>query len=205
MESSNNNLNPLHPGIENDNKTIDRLEMVDNHHSDCVNPDYPAQEPRLEQDDGNDNYYISDINQSYSETMLARDKRNSSIRKDKSSVYENTFRMEPKSDQYFIGYKVKALMMSVAGPLFSNFVYESRPAANLCRLICNKVILMMKKKFDWPRYRYVCHATIAESNQQGLIIAERCLWNTAIDGNAVCTFESKSAVLVVTLHGIYFE
>uniref|UniRef100_A0A2C9LLJ7 Uncharacterized protein n=1 Tax=Biomphalaria glabrata TaxID=6526 RepID=A0A2C9LLJ7_BIOGL len=63
----------------------------------------------------------------------------------------------------------------------------------------------IRRRFDYPRYRFVCHVTLVQLRRQGIIISDRSLWNTAVDNYAVCLFKNRTAVCVVTLHGIYME
>ncbi|BFY97149.1 hypothetical protein BsWGS_00189 [Bradybaena similaris] len=137
------------------------------------------------------------------------DRRPSSVRKStsrvKNMIFEPTYRMEPMPDQYFVWYKVRNLLNKTIAPLFESFSYSSKAAGNFIKMICNKSITVVKKKFEWPRYRYVCHVTLMELNHQAAIVAERSIKFAETDNNAVCLFTKKEYIMVVTFYGIFQE
>ncbi|CAG5125850.1 unnamed protein product, partial [Candidula unifasciata] len=63
----------------------------------------------------------------------------------------------------------------------------------------------VKKKYEWPRYRYVCHVTMFQLNKQGVIVADRSLKFAETDNYAVCLFQKKDSVLIMTFYGIFQE
>ncbi|KAH9520214.1 hypothetical protein Btru_060290 [Bulinus truncatus] len=137
-----------------------------------------------------------------SSLMMLR-RHSSTLRK--KQVLENTYRMEPKLNQFFIWWKVRNAINKLLSPVFDNFRYDVKIASTLCKTISSKCVNLIKRRFDYPRYRFVCHVTLVELRQQGIIISDRSLWNTAVDNYAVCVFKTRSAVCVVTFHGIYLE
>ncbi|KAH9520215.1 hypothetical protein Btru_060291 [Bulinus truncatus] len=136
-------------------------------------------------------------------SMLMLRRHSSSIRK--KQLMENTYRMQPKPNQYFIWWKVRNALNKLLSPVFENFKYDAKIAPTLCKTISSKCVNLIKRRFDYPRYRYVCHVTLLQLRRQGIIVGDRSLWNSSVDNCAVCVFRNESAVCVVTLHGIYLE
>ncbi|KAI8793389.1 tctex1 domain-containing protein 1-like isoform X1 [Biomphalaria glabrata] len=139
---------------------------------------------------------------SKSSTTMVR--RHSSMTR-KKQFMENTYRMEPKPGQYFIWWKVRNAINKLLTPVFDNLKYDAKIAPTLCKTISSKCVSLIRRRFDYPRYRFVCHVTLVQLRRQGIIISDRSLWNTAVDNYAVCLFKNRTAVCVVTLHGIYME
>ncbi|XP_059175413.1 dynein light chain Tctex-type 5-like [Physella acuta] len=155
-----------------------------------------------------DNAYHDDpsislmLERTKSSLMLLR--RQSSFTR-KKIQWENTYRMEPKPNLYFIWWKVRNAIQKLMTPVFENYKYDGKVAPTLCKLIASKCLALVKRRFEFPRYRYLCHVTLAQLNNQGIMIGDRCVWNTAFDNYAPCVFKTKTAVCVITFYGIYLE
>ncbi|KAK3729123.1 hypothetical protein RRG08_005495 [Elysia crispata] len=118
---------------------------------------------------------------------------------------ENTFRLEPKPGQAFVWFKARRPIVSVVDQLLDEFVYNQKSAPAVTRKLCEVIMKMIKKHFDWPRYKFVCNVTLVQLRQQGIMIADRALWNTAVDNVASYAYKNKFVVCVVTFHALYCE
>ncbi|CAL1537294.1 unnamed protein product [Lymnaea stagnalis] len=140
-----------------------------------------------------------------SKSSITAMRRHSSFIGRKKVPYENTYRMEPKLGQHFVWWKVRNAIVKLMNPVFESFKYDAKTAATMCKLMASKCMSVVKRRFDCPRHRYVCNVTLVQLRQQGIMIGDRSLWNTAYDNYAVCVFKNRTAVCVITLHGLYLE
>ncbi|GFO23871.1 TCTEX1 domain-containing protein 4 [Plakobranchus ocellatus] len=118
---------------------------------------------------------------------------------------ENTYRLDPKPGQAFVWFKAKRPIVNIVDQLLNDFAYNAKSGPSVTRKLCEIIMKMIKRSFDWPRYRFVCNVILAQLKGQGIIIADRALWNTAYDNVASYVYRNKFIVCVVTFHALYCE
>ncbi|XP_012944935.1 uncharacterized protein LOC101851623 [Aplysia californica] len=117
----------------------------------------------------------------------------------------NTYRMEPVPGKEFSWTKAKHTVEHVSDRFLADLPeYSSHEAPNLIKALGSQ-ILQKIKKHDWPRYKFVCHVTLAQVADQGLIVADRTIWAKDTDNCVAITRRFKDYVAVITLHALYFE
>ncbi|RUS70583.1 hypothetical protein EGW08_021653 [Elysia chlorotica] len=125
--------------------------------------------------------------------------------RDANKKVENTYRLEPKQGQVFVWYKARRPMVSMVDQLLDEFVYNVKTGPAVTRKLSEVIMKLVKRNFDWPRYKFVCHVTLAQLNRQGIMVADRSLWSTGTDNVASYTYKNRHIVCVVTFHGFYYE
>ncbi|GFR69484.1 Tctex1 domain-containing protein 4 [Elysia marginata] len=131
--------------------------------------------------------------------------RNSNFGNHSNKKIENTYRLEPKHGQGFAWFKARKPMVSIVDQLLGEVTYNAKSGPAVTRKLCEIIMKVIKKTFDWPRYKFVCNVTLVQLKRQGIMIADRALWNTSVDNVASYVHKNKSLVCVVTFHALYFE
>lgn len=122
-----------------------------------------------------------------------------------SKKMENTYRLDPKPGQTFVWYKAKRPIVNIVDQLLDEVIYNERSGPAVTRKLCDVIMRMIKKIFHLERYKFVCNVTLVQLKGQGVMIADRCLWNTTYDNVASYVYKNKFIVCVVTFHALYYE
>lgn len=137
---------------------------------------------------------LSSYHQSNSESDLNRFKR---------PKFENTFKME--SDFEFPSCKVKEAMHTI---LESNFSEESsyNPLLNAISVkLCEEIKYRLKMIKELDRFKVVVQVCCGEKHGQEIKVGSRCIWDSLVDGQAVCSYENSHIYVIATAYGLYFE
>ncbi|KAK3089776.1 hypothetical protein FSP39_006420 [Pinctada imbricata] len=114
---------------------------------------------------------------------------------------EPTYRMEPHSRVQID--KVKSIIESVLADNLTGSSYGVH-SKTLCILL-GEEIKEKVKKLQYDRYKVVTHVLIGELNNQGLEVASRCVWDTALDDYASCNFRNKNLFCTASVYMVYHE
>lgn len=68
-----------------------------------------------------------------------------------------------------------------------------------------QVIKARIKELQIPRFKVIALITIGSSNDQGMTVGSRCLWDDSVDMFSSYEFRNKYLFAVGTVYGIYTE
>ena len=83
-------------------------------------------------------------------------------------------------------------------------VYDSKMSSFLAKSLSDTIRNKLKT-MKFPRYKFVCHVTIADKSQSGLMIGSRCLWDEGSDNYATVEVSNSSVAAVATVYAIHQE
>lgn len=118
---------------------------------------------------------------------------------------ENTYRMGPKEGEKFQVAEVSQIAHAVLQYHLQSLEYDSSRAGWLVRNMSEELKDRLKKQLKSPRYKYVCHVSLAENSGQGIQAASRCVWDTKTDNSATVSIKTKTMIAIATVYGIYLE
>lgn len=127
--------------------------------------------------------------------------RDSSLAED-SLAMARPFVMEPL--RIFQEHRVKPIIQQV---LETNLV-DHKYDPDFCKDVTVRMTEEIKervKRLCYPRYKFVCHVTVGNVNQQDVKIVSRCAWDSVVDRFAECEFRSYHLYAVGIVFGIYCE
>ena len=115
---------------------------------------------------------------------------------------EPTYRMEPKRP--FRSCVVEKCMKDILDSRLQNFKYNPKFCANMIKILTDEIKERVKV-FCFDRYKIVCIVTLAQKNDQGLMMGSRSSWDKKNDNFACYTFTNQHIVCTATVYGIYRE
>ena len=68
-----------------------------------------------------------------------------------------------------------------------------------------QVIKARVKELQIPRFKVITLITIGSTNEQGMTVGSRCLWDASVDTFSSFEFRNKHLFAVGTVYGIYAE
>ncbi len=118
--------------------------------------------------------------------------------------YENTYQMEPSTDECFIPAEARRIAQSVLEFRLQDVEYTPRKSAELTRILADSIKQKLKD-LGAERYKLVVNVIIVPKGAHGLQIASRGLWNTDTDKCACVAFQNATLSAVAIIHALYFE
>lgn len=115
---------------------------------------------------------------------------------------EPTYRMEPKRS--FNSGLVEKCIKDILEDRLENFQYNPKFSANIIKVLSEEIKDRVKV-FCFDRYKIVCIVTLAQRNDQGLMLGSRSSWDKKNDNYACYTFMNPHIVCTATVYGIYRE
>ena len=115
---------------------------------------------------------------------------------------EPTYRMEPKKP--FSKHLVEKVIKDILEDRLENFVYNPKFSATMIKVLSEEIKERVKL-YCFDRYKIVVVVTLAQRNQQGLMISSRCNWDKKNDNFACYTFSNTHIVCSASVFGAYRE
>ena len=123
----------------------------------------------------------------------------------KTVALENTYQMEPTDSHKFLPEVVERVAeKSIRRTLTPNKTYDPKQAALLTRLITEDIKASVKA-LNYKRYKFVVQVFLGQDMSQGVQLSSRCVWDTALDGQATAVVKSKDIFCVANIFATYFE
>ncbi|XP_046553363.1 dynein light chain Tctex-type 5-B-like [Haliotis rubra] len=117
---------------------------------------------------------------------------------------ENTYRMQPSSEERFSVTKMENLMSEILDSRLKDTTYNGEKCSELAKeLVCT--IIAKTKEFQWQRYKLVAQVHIGQNDSQAVQVASRCIWDPSLDSYACVSYKNTSLFVVASCYGIYFE
>ena len=115
---------------------------------------------------------------------------------------EPTYRMEPKRP--FRSCVVEKCIKDILDDRLENFRYNPKFSANIIKVLTEEIKERVKV-FCFDRYKIVCIVTLAQKNDQGLMVGSRSTSDKKNDNFACYTFTNPHIVCTATVYGVYRE
>lgn len=110
----------------------------------------------------------------------------------------------PAAHQKFSKPEVEKVVRSVCDEMIGEGKYSVEESSLLIKDACNE-IQQRVLRLGYTRYKIVTHAVIAESAQQGLRVASRCLWDPETDNYASVSISTETMHVSIVVFGLYWE
>lgn len=110
----------------------------------------------------------------------------------------------PAPHQKFSKAEVEKVVHAVCQEMIGEGKYTVEESSLLIKDVCNE-IQQRVLRLGYTRYKLVTHAVIAESAQQGLRVASRCLWDPETDNYAAVSFSTETMHVSIVVFGVYWE
>ncbi len=118
--------------------------------------------------------------------------------------YENTYRMEPNTEDRFLPGKCAEFIDQILDAHLDGARYETATVGILSKRISEDLKFRVKE-MKLPRYKIVCQVFIGSKSAQSMQMSSRALWNDKTDNHVSRSFENESLFAVATVHCTYFE
>ncbi len=117
---------------------------------------------------------------------------------------ENTYKTESDEDKMFKSSQVEEVIFDILKNSLKDATYDPVHTQDLTK---NLTILIRKaiKRFEFPRYKIVCHVMLGEYKGQGMQTSSRFLWDEKHDNYACANYHNDAIFGVATVYGIYFD
>lgn len=97
---------------------------------------------------------------------------------------------------------------SIAEGILREELAELKYNPNMCRQKSKELSTKIRdatKDLGFDRYKIVCTVSIGSLDDQGLLMASRCLWFSVTDGSATAVYRNSSLFAVAIVFGVYTE
>ncbi|XP_064606891.1 dynein light chain Tctex-type 5-B-like [Liolophura sinensis] len=118
--------------------------------------------------------------------------------------YQNTYKLEPESDDKFNASRVQKVVQSVLNNYLDGENYEPKKCVHMVQNLSD-VIKGRVKEFGYARYKIICNVMIGQNANQGLRVASRSLWNAEHDTSATASYQKGDLFAVATVYGVYLD
>ena len=115
---------------------------------------------------------------------------------------EPTYRMEPK--KHFNIQAVETVIKEILEDRLENFKYSAKFSATMIKVITEEIKERVKQ-LNFDRYKIICVVTLAQRNEQGLMVSSRCNWDKKTDNYACYTFKNLHVICSASVYGVYRE
>ena len=115
---------------------------------------------------------------------------------------EPTYRMEPKKP--FDRSSVEKIIKEILEDRLENFRYSPKFSSTMIKVITEEIKERVKL-LDFDRYKIICVITLAQKNDQGLMISSRCNWDKKTDNYASYTYSNPNIICSASVYGVYRE
>ncbi|XP_074650536.1 dynein light chain Tctex-type protein 2B-like [Tubulanus polymorphus] len=117
---------------------------------------------------------------------------------------ENTYRMQPKSDEKFNSALMERTIKSVLESFLSGETYDASKSSGITRSLTDMIKARIKE-IGSPRYKLVVNVILGEKKDQGIQVASRGVWNAEFDNYASAEYANATLFAVATVYAVYFE
>ena len=113
-----------------------------------------------------------------------------------------TYIMKPEETERFHPSEVRAIADRVVKAELQGKTYDEEEAKEWSMNIAD-TIREEVKKLNIPRYKVVVQVTIGQMKDQGVRVASRCLWDTAVDNYASVSYKTQNLWASAMVFGLY--
>lgn len=116
---------------------------------------------------------------------------------------ENTYRMEPNTEEKFNGTKVKKIIQEVLESFLRDKTYK-----NNCVDILKQLADIVKNEVKdavGSRYKIICWLSLADRSSQSIQAGSKCLWDPKTDNFISESFTVNNLFVHVTVFASYYE
>nr|DBA17960.1 TPA: hypothetical protein GDO54_016263 [Pyxicephalus adspersus] len=100
--------------------------------------------------------------------------------------------------------QVKELIQEFLMTRLRNVTYNPDTSGDLTKNLCEDIKKMVRR-YTPPRYKLICNMAIGSKNQEDILMASQCLWDSYSDNITSCSYENSTMFCVVTVYAVYFE
>ncbi len=117
-------------------------------------------------------------------------------------LYENTYKLEPP--RKFRISEAKAIIERILKEHLEKEHYDASRSAYTAKLL-SQIIKDEVKELNYERYKIAVIASVGQLQDQGMVAASRCVWDTNLDTSASASFKNKTLFAVATVFAVYLE
>lgn len=117
-------------------------------------------------------------------------------------LYENTYKLEPP--RKFRSSEAKAVIERILKEHLEKEQYDASRSAYTAKLL-SQIIKDEVKELNYERYKIAVVTSVGQLQDQGMVTASRCVWDTNLDTSASASFKNKTLFAVATVFAVYLE
>ncbi|XP_067946365.1 dynein light chain Tctex-type 5-B-like [Watersipora subatra] len=116
--------------------------------------------------------------------------------------YENTYQLT--ASKKFPGAMIKNILKDVLESYLVDHTYDPEICRQMTKTL-SEVVKARVKELQIPRFKVITLITIGSSNDQGMTVGSRCLWDASVDMFSSFEYKNKHLFAVGTVYGVYAE
>ena len=126
------------------------------------------------------------------------------IQEPKQVKLENTYKMSPDVAVGFRPCAVTQEMETILRTELAGLKYDEKQCKALVLTLADHIKQSIKD-MGYRRHKLVCNVVLGKSNDQGLQMCSRGLWDPAYDSWACANYKNDSIFAVATVHAFFVE
>ena len=119
-------------------------------------------------------------------------------------LLENTYRMSPSDHQQFSSRKAEEVIREVLESVLDGQAYDPIRAPTLAAQLSEQVKEAVKG-LRCERHKLVTNVVLGPVQEQGMVVASRCLWDSSTDNSSTITYNNGKVLVIANVFAVYFE